>query len=62
MISAGIDIGSRTIKLVILTENKITFEKVVDNSFNTLEICRKLLEDKNYEQNHIHRLWEAFVC
>ncbi|HNQ67477.1 MAG TPA: acyl-CoA dehydratase activase [Bacteroidales bacterium] len=50
MISAGIDIGSRTIKLVILSENIITFEQVVDNSFNTMEICNKLLDGKNYDK------------
>jgi predicted CoA-substrate-specific enzyme activase len=50
MISAGIDIGSRTIKVVLLEDNKMTFEKVVDNSFNPIETCRSILEELKYDR------------
>lgn len=50
MITAGIDIGSRTIKLVLLSNGEIVHSKVVDNSYNTMDICRDLLKGKSYER------------
>lgn len=50
MISAGIDIGSRTIKLVILSGNSIIHKKVVDNSYNTIDLCKNLLEGHHYDK------------
>ena len=50
MITAGNDIGSRTIKLVLFSEGEIIDSKVVDNSYNTIEICKKLLERKKYNK------------
>jgi len=50
MITAGIDIGSRTIKFVIVSKNKIIHSEIVDNSFNTIEICKQLIEGKQYDK------------
>lgn len=50
MISAGIDIGSRTIKVVLLDNHDIVFSKVVDNSFNPIETCREILKDLSYQK------------
>jgi (R)-2-hydroxyacyl-CoA dehydratese activating ATPase len=50
MISAGIDIGSRTVKLVILSGNSIIHKIVVDNSYNTIDICKNLLEGQQYDK------------
>jgi len=49
MISAGIDIGSRTIKVVLLENRKMIFSKVVDNTFNPMETCRSLLDGLSYD-------------
>lgn len=50
MISAGIDIGSRTIKVVLVEDQKIIYSKVVDNSFNPIETCKGILEDLSYDR------------
>jgi predicted CoA-substrate-specific enzyme activase len=49
MISAGIDIGSRTIKLVLLEDDKIIYSRVTDNSFNPIETCKELLKGHAYD-------------
>ncbi|HBS85334.1 MAG: 3-hydroxyacyl-ACP dehydratase [Bacteroidetes bacterium GWF2_38_335] len=49
MKTAGIDIGSRTIKTVFLENGHILSSQVVENTFNTIEVCKKLLENKSYE-------------
>ncbi|HON77873.1 MAG TPA: acyl-CoA dehydratase activase [Spirochaetota bacterium] len=49
MISAGIDIGSRTIKLVTIKENEIVTSEVRPNSYNTIEICREMLTGVAYD-------------
>ena len=49
MISAGIDIGSRTIKIVILENGKIKTVRKAENSFDTLKVCRELLKDISYD-------------
>lgn len=49
MISAGIDIGSRTIKVVLLEEGKIIFSKVAENTYNPIETCKTLLEGLSYD-------------
>lgn len=48
MITAGIDIGSRTIKLVLVEDNKMVFSEVIENTFNTIELCKKILHDKKF--------------
>lgn len=48
MISAGIDIGSRTIKVVLFENQKIIFSKVVDNTFNPMETCKSILQGLSY--------------
>ena len=49
MIYAGLDVGSRTIALVILNED-IVNSTVVDTGVNPLHRCQQLLDGKNYEQ------------
>jgi len=48
MISAGIDIGSRTIKVVLVENQNIIYSKVIDNSFNPIEQCKNLLNGLPY--------------
>jgi (R)-2-hydroxyacyl-CoA dehydratese activating ATPase len=49
MTSAGIDIGSRTIKLVVCEDDKMVISKKRENSFHTLSVCDELLCDIKYE-------------
>lgn len=49
MISAGIDIGSRTIKLVLWDGEKICHSEVRENTFNTMEVCEQMLKGINYD-------------
>lgn len=49
MITAGIDIGSRTIKLVLWDGEKMLFSQVRENTFNTLEVCAEMLNGKEYD-------------
>ena len=49
MISAGIDIGSRTIKLVLHDGADIISSEVRPNSYNTIDICREMLKDISYD-------------
>lgn len=50
MITAGIDIGSRTIKVVLLENNIITYYVVKENTFNILEECSAILSDLKYDK------------
>jgi predicted CoA-substrate-specific enzyme activase len=49
MIQAGIDIGSRTIKLVMMQDGRILHSHVTENSFDTIGICRKMLDGRHYD-------------
>jgi len=49
MVSAGIDIGSRTIKLVISDGDDIISSEVRPNSYNTIDICRDMLKGISYD-------------
>lgn len=49
MIHAGIDIGSRTIKLVVMDNDVITIAKKTENTFNTIENCKDLLKGIKYD-------------
>ncbi len=49
MIHAGIDIGSRTIKFVVVDSGTIKYSNVIENSFDTLEVCRRILENNKYD-------------
>jgi (R)-2-hydroxyacyl-CoA dehydratese activating ATPase len=50
MVSAGIDIGSRTIKLVLLENEKIILSRKSENSFDTLKVCHELLKDVSFDK------------
>jgi len=49
MIHAGIDIGSRTIKLVVMEDGVIKTSKKTENTFNTIENCKELLDGIRYD-------------
>lgn len=49
MIKAGIDIGSRTIKVVLHDGQKIIHSEVRENTFNTLEVCKDMLKELEYD-------------
>ncbi|MDD3877195.1 MAG: acyl-CoA dehydratase activase [Bacteroidales bacterium] len=49
MKSLGIDIGSRTIKVAVINNGNVTISRKSENSFNTLEVCKKLLEGLDYD-------------
>lgn len=49
MISAGIDIGSRTIKLVVVENGEILCSRKEMNSYDPLEICRKVIDSVQYD-------------
>jgi len=48
MITAGIDIGSRTIKIVAAEGEEIIHSEVRPNSYNTIDICRDMLSGLSY--------------
>lgn len=43
MISAGIDIGSRTVKLALVEDGRIVAGRMAFNTFDPLSVCRELL-------------------
>jgi (R)-2-hydroxyacyl-CoA dehydratese activating ATPase len=49
MITAGIDIGSRTIKLVLVKNGQIIEIRKAENTFDTLKVCNGLLEGLSYD-------------
>lgn len=49
MISAGIDIGSRTVKLVLISGGEVMFSRTRENSFDPLQVCTDLLKDVTYD-------------
>jgi predicted CoA-substrate-specific enzyme activase len=64
MISAGIDIGSRTIKVVLMEGTKVLEIRKAENSFDTLKICRDLLSGLYYSKitatGYGRRLFEEY--
>jgi predicted CoA-substrate-specific enzyme activase len=49
MTIAGLDIGSRTIALVEMDDGEIARSEVVETTFDPLEQCRLLLEDRRFD-------------
>ena len=49
MISAGIDIGSRTVKIAVAENGRIIYSRKMMNSFNPVETCREILSEIEYE-------------
>lgn len=49
MISAGIDIGSRTVKLAIAENDSVVMTRKVLNSHNPVETCMQILEGVQYD-------------
>jgi predicted CoA-substrate-specific enzyme activase len=50
MSNVGIDIGSRTVKLVAIEDGKITFARKANNTFDPVAVGRELLEGIQYDQ------------
>ena len=46
---AGIDIGSRTVKLVIVEDGEMTFSRHLENTFDPIRVCRELLNGVKYD-------------
>ena len=49
MISAGIDIGSRTVKLVAVKDGEITVARKANNTFDPVAVGRELLDGVKYD-------------
>ena len=49
MRAAGIDIGSRTVKLAILQDGQLVTSRKRENSFDPLAVCRELLAGERYD-------------
>ncbi len=49
MKSAGIDIGSRTVKLVVIENGKITHVRKGETSFDPLRVCAEFLQGVDYD-------------
>jgi len=47
---AGIDIGSRTIKLVVVENGDIIHSLIVDTTHDPLEQCKKLMEQTSFDK------------
>ena len=50
MISAGLDVGSRTIKLVLLDAGTVFHHAIVDSGLKPLERCRRLLDGRKFDK------------
>ena len=50
MRSAGIDIGSRAIKLVLTNDGCVVQSAVADTGSDPLAVCRRLLEGLAYDR------------
>ncbi len=50
MLSAGLDIGSRTVKLAVLKNSEIILKKVISNTFEPEKVCIKLLDGIVYDK------------
>ena len=46
---AGIDIGSRTVKFVVINDKHIEINQVVDNNYNTISICENFLNSYKFD-------------
>jgi (R)-2-hydroxyacyl-CoA dehydratese activating ATPase len=49
MKSVGIDIGSRTVKLVVLEGNKVLSSAMADSSYDPLAVSKELMNGINYD-------------
>ncbi len=49
MVNAGIDIGSRTVKVIAVENGDIVYSRVAASSFDPLAVCRDLLDGLEYD-------------
>jgi len=59
MLTAGLDIGSRTIALVEWDGEQVMRAEVIDTGPDPLTRSRQLIEGRIYDQNDRHGLWAA---
>ncbi|KTB48000.1 acyl-CoA dehydratase activase [Dehalogenimonas alkenigignens] len=50
MITAGLDVGSRTIKLVLFADGHIVHSAVADSGLKPLDRCRRLLDGRSFDK------------
>jgi (R)-2-hydroxyacyl-CoA dehydratese activating ATPase len=46
--TAGIDIGSRTVKVAIVEGGELVYSHVTANSYDPIDVCRKMLQGLDY--------------
>lgn len=49
MRTAGLDIGSRTVKLAIVEDGRLAVARVRENSFDPLSVCRDILAGERFD-------------
>lgn len=50
MRSVGVDIGSRTIKIVEIVNGELVFSHIEENTFKPLQICHNILKDIKFDK------------
>ena len=50
MRAAGIDIGSRTVKVALVEDGRVAAHRVAYNSHDPLDVCRRLLKGLEYDR------------
>jgi len=50
MKTAGVDIGSRTIKLAVIDGKEIIASLIADTSHDSLEQCKRLMTQTSYDR------------
>ncbi len=49
MISVGVDIGSRTVKLAVIDNGQLTIASKRENTFDPMAVCREMLDGVDYD-------------
>lgn len=49
MRNVGLDIGSRTVKLVVMEDGEVILSRKADSSYDPFNVCCELLEDIDYD-------------
>ena len=50
MKSAGVDVGSRSIELVLLEDGEVTLSRVAETTHDPISACRRLLSGVEYDR------------
>ena len=49
MRNVGIDIGSRTVKLVVMEDDRIIYSRKADSSYDPYSVCCDLMKEVDYD-------------